>query len=279
MTDLAEVLAQWRAWQEAQGLSERTIDERAGLVTRFVRFADADPLAITAAQVTRFVGRPRLKPRTRWVYRQHLAAYSDWLIAARLREPPSPLGDVPNVRKPTGVPRPIEPADLEAVLTKVQGPARMMVLLAAFAGLRVHEVAKVRGRDLDRRSGALTVEGKGGKESVLPAHPAIVAEAAAYPDRDYWFPAPDGGPVSRQHVSKTIRLALEAAGVHATAHQLRHTFGTALLGAGVDVRVVQELMRHASLQTTQVYTRVSAEQRTAAIGRLALPGTSSEPEP
>jgi site-specific recombinase XerD len=272
---LAEVLASWRAWQEAQGLAERTIADRAALITRYVRATGEDPLAFTARGMTRFIGRPGLAPRTRWVYRAHLAAFSAFLVRTRQRDD-DPTVDVPEVRKPTGTPRPVETVDLGALLAGVQGPARMMVLLAAYAGLRVHEIAKIRGRDIDRRSGTITVDGKGGKVAVLPAHPAILAEldAGGYPDRDWLFPAREGGHVERQHVSRSIRRALAAAGVEATAHQLRHTFGTALLEAGVDIRVVQELMRHSSLQSTQIYTRVSAVQRTAAIDRLELPPAS-----
>lgn len=57
--------------------------------------------------------------------------------------------------------------------------------------------------------------------------------------------------------------------IDGTAHQLRHWYGTALLDAGTDVRVVQELMRHLSIQSTTIYTRVSDVQRRDAIGRLA----------
>lgn len=264
---LEEVLAQWRAWQEAQGLSERSISERAACVARYARFSSEDPLAFTAAGMTRYIGRPGLKPRTRWAYRQHLASFSDFLVAAKLRDG-SPLGDVPAVRKPTGTPRPVESHELAALLGKVDGPARMMVLLAAYAGLRVHEIAKVEGRDLDREGATLTVLGKGGREDVLPVHPEILAEAAHYPERDWWFPAKEGGPVSRQAVSMAIGRALAGAGSRATAHQLRHWYASALLEAGADIRVVQELMRHASLQSTQIYTRVSPHQRVAAVGNL-----------
>lgn len=270
--ELDEVLGSWRAWQEAQGLSERTIADRAALVRRYVIATHEGPLAFTARGITRFIGRPGLAPGTRWLYRQHLADFSAFLVRTRQRGD-DPLVDVPEVRRPSGTPRPIEDRQLADVLAKVQGPGRMMVLLAAYAGFRVHEIAKIRGRDVDRRSATITVEGKGGKVAVLPAHDAILAEAEAgdYPVRDWWFPARDGGPIERQQVSRTIRRALAAAGVEATPHQLRHWHASALLAAGVDVRVVQELMRHSSLQTTQVYTRVSAVQRTAAIGRLAGP--------
>lgn len=273
MSDLDEQLDAWRAWQEAQGLSERTIADRAALIARYCRATGEDPLALTARGITRFIGRPGLAPRTRWVYRQHLAAFSAFLVRSRARDD-DPTIDVPEVRKPAGTPRPIEPHELAEVLDRATGDARMMILLAALAGLRVHEIAKVRGRDLDRRAGTLTVLGKGGKQAVLPAHPSIVAEAARYPDRDYFFPSRDGGPIERQQVSRTIRRALAAAGVEATPHQLRHTFGTSLLDAGVDIRIVQELMRHSSLQSTQIYTRVSGVQRTAAIDRLVLPTAS-----
>lgn len=63
---------------------------------------------------------------------------------------------------------------------------------------------------------------------------------------------------------------MERAGVHGTPHQLRHFFGTSLLDAGVDLRTVQELMRHESLQSTQIYTHVSGTRKRDAVDLLRV---------
>ena len=84
----------------------------------------------------------------------------------------------------------------------------------------------------------------------------------------YWFPGVDRGHQRRESVCGTIKEAMIRAGVPGSAHWLRHWFGTALLEAGVDVRVVQTLMRHQNLATTEIYTLVSDGRRAEGIERL-----------
>lgn len=147
---------------------------------------------------------------------------------------------------------------------------RVMVLLAAYAGLRVHEIAKVRGED--QRAGTLRVVGKGGVEAALAIHPMIAGAAMAMPAVGWWFPAPGGeGPLTPNGVTTTVGRTMRRAGVSGTAHSLRHWYATAQLRAGVNIRVVQENMRHASLASTQLYTAVDDQERRAGI--MALPST------
>ncbi|MBW4032993.1 MAG: tyrosine-type recombinase/integrase, partial [Acidobacteria bacterium] len=219
-----------------------------------------------------FIGKPGLAPRSRWTYHQHLSAYCTWLIKAKLRKD-NPLAEAPVPRRPAGVPRPVLNHQLERILTAAgRRRTKTMILLAALAGLRVHEIAKLHGRDVDLEARTLRVIGKGGKDALIPMHELLVAEAQVYPRDGFWFPSylADGATphISRQSVSATIGAALTRAGVDATAHQLRHWYGTSLLEHGVDIRIVQELMRHSSLQSTQIYTKVSGEQRQIAIAKL-----------
>jgi site-specific recombinase XerD len=264
----------WRAWQEAQGLSERTIAERASTIRRAVEHAGEPPTALTTLGIVRFIARPGLSSRTRWTYHQHLHAYSQWLIKAKLRTD-DPMVDAPAPRRQAGTPRPVEQYQLQAILVAAnRRRTRTMILLAALAGLRVHEIAKVHGHDFDLTARTLTVLGKGGKTAAIPLHQVLVTEAAVQPRDGYWFPSygmQESPHVDRQAVGKAIAQAMKRAGVDASAHQLRHYFGTSLLEHGADIRVVQELMRHSSLQSTQIYTKVSDVQRAAAVARLELP--------
>jgi len=153
---------------------------------------------------------------------------------------------------------------------------RSKILLAAYAGLRASEIAAMHGRWVDRVAGTVRVHGKGGSDDVIPLHPVLLDEAEHYPSRGYWFPSPYrlGMPVKGASVSNVISDAFARIGVDATAHQLRHWFGSSLIEGGVDIRVVQELMRHRSLNTTAIYTRVPDTQRREALSalpRLPLP--------
>ncbi|PWS38921.1 recombinase XerC [Falsiroseomonas bella] len=136
-------------------------------------------------------------------------------------------------------------------------------------GLRIAEALALDVRDAPRpgAEGGLRVRGKGGKERLVPVLPAvrqaIAAWLAQHPD-----PAPDqplflgarGARLDPAVAQRSLRQFRRLAGLpeHATPHALRHSFATHLLGGGADLRAIQELLGHASLSTTQRYTRVDA---------------------
>lgn len=145
-----------------------------------------------------------------------------------------------------------------------------MILLAAFAGLRVHEIAKLKGEHLDLVDRRITIHGKGGVTATLPLHHRIVEHAysAQMPRTGFWFPGNDRGHQRRESVGQTIKDVMVRAGVLGSAHWIRHWFGSELLANGADLRVVQELMRHASVASTQIYTSVTDQRRAAGIDSL-----------
>ena len=151
----------------------------------------------------------------------------------------------------------------------VQG-TRTKIILAAYAGMRVHEIAKIRGEDISPVAGTITITGKGGRTDTLPAHQLILQQASHYPRRGLWFPSPKDPavPVWAKTVSRVISDAFDRADAPATAHQLRHYFATSLLRAGTDSRVVQSLMRHESLATTGRYLAVNTDQQRTALSGL-----------
>jgi site-specific recombinase XerD len=107
----------------------------------------------------------------------------------------------------------------------------------------------------------------------VPLHPAVQAEAAGYPARGWWFPSPADRtrPMSGNSVSATVSATMRRAGIHGTAHSLRHWYGTTMLRGGANIRVVQENMRHVSLASTQIYTKVDDQERAAAVVLLPVP--------
>jgi len=136
---------------------------------------------------------------------------------------------------------------------------RAMILLAAYAGLRVSEIAAVKGDDVDTVINTITVVGKGEKQRQIPMHPILRDLAAAMPRRGWCFPTYvgntkhlAGGPVLGNSVSSFISNVMDRAGFPGTPHALRHWFGTALREAGVDSLVIKELVGHESLATTAI---------------------------
>lgn len=127
-------------------------------------------------------------------------------------------------------------------------------------------------RDDDGRIGAIRLRGKGSKERIVPVGSIAAAALDAYLVRARpalaskgrgtarVFLNTRGGPLTRQSAWAALQQAAERAGVgHVSPHTLRHSFATHLLAGGADVRVVQELLGHASVTTTQVYTRVTPD--------------------
>ncbi len=134
-------------------------------------------------------------------------------------------------------------------------------------GLRVAECCGLDLDDVDRRGGAVRVMGKGGKERVVPAGDAALGALEAWlsvrgEGRGALFTNPRGGRLGTRSVHRIVKRRARAAGIdrRVTPHTLRHTFATHLLGEGADLRLIQELLGHSRLSTTQRYTHVSPEQ-------------------
>ncbi len=143
-------------------------------------------------------------------------------------------------------------------------------------GLRISEALSLRRADAPLAPG-LRITGKGGKTRLVPVLPAVAAAVADYlsalpfvlAPQDSLFRARRGGPLSPRHVQATVQGLRGRLGLadSATPHALRHSFATHLLGAGADLRSIQDLLGHASLSTTQRYTEVDAERLLAAYAK------------
>lgn len=138
------------------------------------------------------------------------------------------------------------------------------------SGLRVSEVCGLRRADVDTGQRVLRVRGKGKKERQVPFGRTALEVLEAYwkaagapgGPEDPVFGGPEGRPLLPRTVQRRLKIHLVAAGLDPslTPHKLRHSFATHLLDRGADLRSVQELLGHARLQTTEVYTHVTAER-------------------
>lgn len=264
------ILGKWRTWQESQGLAQRTIKDRADVMTHLSAFARTPLLEITPEHIIGYCARPELSDSSRSSYHASIRAFYKWAVRVGLVDT-DPTLETPRPRRPKGLPRPVQTAHVSVLLAAANRKrTRAYITLATYAGLRVHEIAKFRGEDLDRISGIITVTGKGGKTAMIPAHDAILALAKEFPARGYWFPSYTGSVdhVGSKQVSRSIMRTMERAGFTGKAHQLRHYYATELLDNGVDVRIVKDLMRHESLATTEIYTRVSMKRMREGIAAL-----------
>ena len=269
-TDAPTLLVKaWEASMQGQGLSTRTITERIRVINQITATTGADPAALTPHTISTWLA-TLPSAATKNAYYAVLRAWSRWLVQSDHRAD-DPTTRVPTPKTPAGHPRPVTDAQLDAVLAlPLRQDTRTKIILAAYAGMRVHEIAKIRGEDISPIAGTITITGKGGRTDTLPAHQLILQQASYYPRRGLWFASPrdPSAPVRAKTVSRVISDAFGRADAPATAHQLRHFFATSLLRAGIDSRVVQSLMRHESLATTGRYLAVNADQQRAALSGL-----------
>jgi integrase/recombinase XerC len=138
------------------------------------------------------------------------------------------------------------------------------------SGLRISEALGLKRKEADGKRDAITVTGKGNKTRMVPVLPQVNALIADYvklcpfdlPPDGLLFVGARGGPLSPRIVQLTMERLRGALGLPdtATPHALRHSFATHLLARGGDLRAIQELLGHASLSTTQIYTEVDAER-------------------
>ncbi|MPZ96871.1 MAG: site-specific tyrosine recombinase XerD [Propionibacteriales bacterium] len=254
-----------------QFLGARGIGEPSGVaerdVTEFLmrlREGDADHPPLGAGSAARAV--VAVRGFHRFVLREGLATTDP---AAGVR-PPTPPKRLPKALPVHDVTRLLETAGAPGTTLALRDRALLELLYGT--GARISEAVGLDVDDLDLDAAAVRLRGKGGKERVVPVGSFARDAVSAYLVRarpqltgagggPAVFLNARGGRLSRQSAWTVLRSAADRAGVTAevSPHTLRHSFATHLIDGGADVRVVQELLGHASVTTTQVYTLVTVD--------------------
>lgn len=220
----------------------------------------------------------QLSERSTSRFLSSLRAYTGYLLQnGTRRDDPMALLQNPKLRK--SLPKTLSEQQVEALLAapNISDPLhlrdRTMLEVLYAAGLRVSELVSLRLGQLSLAQGVARVTGKGNKERLVP----LGEEAVEWIQRflkegralllqtpsDILFPSSRGQQMTRQTFWHRIKLHAMAAGIDQDAlspHTLRHAFATHLLNHGADLRVVQMLLGHADLSTTQIYTHVATER-------------------
>ncbi len=213
---------------------------------------------------------------------KHLAALQDFYVWRGLGQPQG----VKRHQVPRHAPKALDPRAKVRYLRAVEAwPSvrdRAIALLPLYAGTRIAEIAALDVADvrLSARKGELHLVGKGEKSRTVSAHPkvreALTAWLAERPSKPgaasaALFTSGRGTRLTSDAIADVIAANTKAAGLddHVTSHVLRHTCGTELTRKGVDLVTVAELMGHASLETTRLYTRPSVDDMQRAVDLLS----------
>lgn len=255
----ATILADYRRYQIAAGHSPATRKLRMTYARMLADEVGKHPHRVRTDDLVRFMAnRTGLKPASRGVVLSCMRNLFAWMQTTGRRHD-NPAVALPKVRVPAGVPRPCPERAVAAGLSVADQRTRLMIELAAFAGLRCAEIAAVHSSQLTYTADgpALTVTGKGGKTRTVPVSDELAAAIAARPG--WTFPAP----YSDTHIQPTTvgRLVARSLPEGWTAHTLRHRFASVAYRAERDLRAVQQLLGHNSIATTELYTAVPDDAR------------------
>lgn len=245
----------WIGWLRAGGAPRTTIDLRQYQLGRVARaHANQNPWELQVSDLSEWLSSHQWSRETLRSYRAALRSFYGWAHAIGLtdHDPAQLLRKVPAA---IGVPRPASEDIVSDALAAADDRAWLMLMLGSRHGLRRGEIAQVSTRDLrvDGNDWSLLVHGKGGKERIVPLLP-IVALAIRDTPAGWVFPNGKGTHLTPAHVGKILGRAMAN---QATPHQLRHRFASRTYQATGDIRAVQELLGHASVATTQIYTKVA----------------------
>ncbi len=283
-----------------RGLSENALDAYRRDIDLFLQFLSRSNQSISSVRssdISEFLFDEQEKNKAASSLTRYLQAirhFFKFLVAENhLEKNPAEL--IPLPKKPQRLPKVVNVSDVQRVLTTRAKPAsvsidkasqrrreeRVLRYMAAFellyaTGMRISELVNLKDNQLDLKDGFARVMGKRNKERIVPVGRYAQSVLSRYLELrnsvrkdvlvgngdDYVFTSAEGGKVSRSTFWTNLRKISVAAGISKkiSPHVLRHSFATHLLQGGADLRVVQELLGHADIGTTQIYTHVDRTQ-------------------
>jgi integrase/recombinase XerD len=287
---LTELTLDFLAYLELErGLSRNTLEAYRSDLQQFGAFLDRagrDPLQVQASDLTQFVseladghdGRAPVAPATLQRKIACLRSFYRHLRREQLLER-DPTAELRPPRSRGRLPKVLSRDEVQRLLAQPRGnsPAavrdRALLETMYACGLRASEAIDLTLADVDLEAGIVRARGKGSKERIVPIGSKAIETLQRYleqtrprlvglRDEKRVFVNLRGGGLSRQGLYKIVQRHARSAGLEAkmSPHTLRHTFATHLLAGGCDLRSLQEMLGHADIGTTQIYTHLSADR-------------------
>lgn len=238
----------------------RTVENRVHYARRLTTWAaerSRSPWELTSTDVTSWLSAVGKSPATRKNAADAIRGYYRWAMDAGYTKT-NPVGSLPRINVPRGLPRPTPDHVLRDAVSRCTRPTDILMLLfGSLSGLRVGEIAALRAEDIN--DDLIRVTGKGGHVRYVPVHPLLKEALLLAPSRGWLFPSnrnPSGHYLAAS-VAQRINDLLEEGW---SAHTLRHRFATHVYSASQDILGLRDLLGHADVSTTMVYTRVAADK-------------------
>jgi site-specific recombinase XerD len=272
---MADLIAKHQQWMRDRRLAPSYIRARGRTLAALAKHAGRPVKELAEAEIVAWQRQLTGQPDTIAIKLVHVREFFRWAcVYGHRRSDPTIRLAIPQRTK--RLPRPIGQRDLIQVVAQAPAVMRLMLALAGLAGLRACEIAGLKWENVFVDQGSMVIiaeTSKGHKERVLPLCAALIAEFSRFGIRDggWVIPRRDGriAPNRPNTISRRVGAYLHECGFGFTCHSFRHSFATRVLDDCNNVRVVQELLGHASLATTQIYTKVSVAATAAAVAGLS----------
>ncbi|MGV8169131.1 MAG: site-specific tyrosine recombinase/integron integrase [Candidatus Nanoarchaeia archaeon] len=253
-----------------RGYSQKTLDAYLKHNNDFLKFLDnKEPNSVTIDDIKSFLAHliadKESAPRTVNQARSALLFYYNEVLQKGFTSI-----KVPKIK--ASLPSVLTKDEMKSLLENTNNEKSKLMLMTLYSsGMRVSELVKLKWKDLELEQKIAWVRGgKGNKDRMIILSDAIVRKLTVLErESEYIFPGKNG-PLTTRNIQEIVHNAAHKAGIDkkVTPHTLRHSFATHLLEAGNDIRLIQELLGHSNLQTTQIYTHVSNEQKKKVISPM-----------
>jgi integrase/recombinase XerD len=263
-----EIIEEYKVWLEIQGKSKNTIKTYSGIVKKFLEFLINNGIIITDTRsindsldknlILKFLAEIKVKKKldsnSLRLYVRAISSFLKFLDNESLAKQIK----APKVDK--RLPKFITYDELNKLLENAENYRdKLIIKFLFYTGVRVSELIKIKKNDIIFEEGFVKVYGKGGKERIVPIPKELLNELKDYINK---INTENIFPLSSRQVERIIKNVAEKAGINkkVTPHVLRHSLATTLLSKGVDIRYIQEILGHSSLNITQIYTHVVPNQ-------------------
>ncbi|MCG2868731.1 MAG: tyrosine-type recombinase/integrase [Candidatus Nanopusillus sp.] len=263
-----EIIEEYKVWLEIQGKSKNTIKTYSGIVKKFLEFLINNGIIITDTKsinnsldkniILKFLAELKVKKKldsnSLRLYVRALSSFLKFLDNENLAKQIK----APKVDK--RLPKFITYDELNRLLENADNYRdKLIIKFLFYTGVRVSELIKIKKSDIIFEEGFVKVYGKGGKERIVPIPKELLNELKDYINK---INTENIFPLSSRQVERIIKNIAKKAGINkkVTPHVLRHSLATTLLSKGVDIRYIQEILGHSSLNITQIYTHVVPNQ-------------------
>jgi|MonGeyMetagenome_1017769.scaffolds.fasta_scaffold19090_1 integrase/recombinase XerD len=263
-----EIIEEYKVWLEIQGKSKNTIKTYSGIIKKFLEFLINNGIIITDTKsindsldknlILKFLAEIKVKKKldsnSLRLYVRAISSFLKFLDNESLAK---------NIKAPKvdkRLPKFITYDELNKLLENTNNYRdKLIIKFLFYTGVRVSELIKIKKNDIIFEEGFVKVYGKGGKERIVPIPKELLNELKDYINK---INTENIFPLSSRQVERIIKNVAEKAGINkkVTPHVLRHSLATTLLSKGVDIRYIQEILGHSSLNITQIYTHVVPNQ-------------------